>query len=171
MLGRRTFLRGLVAGAVGVLVPAPAIVAADDPPRRLWALDGTMLRPDAGRVLQSFSVIERGMTLDEITGEFAAWAVETMPLRVPATPHRTDAQMRARYFCDATQQALTAAADASVAFNSLAALRAPDARAIGHFAEMVAGLTVPTPAKLMPSPTSGHHRRYRYGLSSRSPRS
>jgi hypothetical protein len=39
---RRTFLRGLVATAAGVLIPASV---AAEPERRIWALDSTMVTP------------------------------------------------------------------------------------------------------------------------------
>jgi hypothetical protein len=41
-MDRRTFLKGLVATAAGVLVPG-AVLA--EPERRVWALDSTMARP------------------------------------------------------------------------------------------------------------------------------
>lgn len=41
-MDRRSFLRGLVGTAAGVLV-APEVLA--DPERRVWALDNTMVRP------------------------------------------------------------------------------------------------------------------------------
>lgn len=42
MIDRRTFLKGLVATAAGVLVPG---AVAAEPERRIWALDRTMQRP------------------------------------------------------------------------------------------------------------------------------
>jgi hypothetical protein len=41
-MDRRTFLKGLVATAAGVLVPGHV---AAEPERRVWALDGTMVSP------------------------------------------------------------------------------------------------------------------------------
>lgn len=43
MLTRRQFARGLALTVAGLLVPAPLIAAAEEPVRRLWALDGSML--------------------------------------------------------------------------------------------------------------------------------
>lgn len=42
MLSRRTFLKGLVATAAGILVPAEVLA---EPERRVWALDSTMVTP------------------------------------------------------------------------------------------------------------------------------
>lgn len=43
MLTRRAFARGLALTAAGLLLPAPAAALVEEPARRLWALDGTML--------------------------------------------------------------------------------------------------------------------------------
>jgi hypothetical protein len=43
MLTRRAFVRTLALAASGLLLPAPVAALAEEPARRLWALDGTML--------------------------------------------------------------------------------------------------------------------------------
>jgi hypothetical protein len=44
-MDRRSFLKGLVATAAGVLVPGQVLA---EPERRVWALDRTMVTPPAG---------------------------------------------------------------------------------------------------------------------------
>lgn len=87
MLTRRQFARGLALTVAGLLVPAPLAAAAEEPARRLWALDGSMLGAGprlviardmseaaqfaeaAGRVLLT---IEDGVRAFEAWGQFRA---------------------------------------------------------------------------------------------------
>jgi hypothetical protein len=61
-MDRRTFLKGLVATAAGVLVPGHV---AAEPERRVWALDQTMVAPVRHVHFEEHPWPERGCSMQE----------------------------------------------------------------------------------------------------------
>lgn len=86
MLTRRQFARGLALTAVGLLVPAPLVAAAQEPTRRLWALDGSMLGagPRLGSALITISADMRELDTAMRFADAATRAMSTLDAGIRA---------------------------------------------------------------------------------------
>ena len=67
-MNRRDFLKGLVATAAGVLVPASV---AAEPERRIWALDRTMVEPEPLMLLRGQTYSVYVVSVDEMLAPIA----------------------------------------------------------------------------------------------------
>lgn len=142
MLTRRAFARGLALTVAGLLVPAPLVAAAEEPTRRLWALDGGMLGARAAPPLM-LTEADRALlaALAEVGETFQAEALS-----------------QAVAFADAAGRVLLQIQDATRAY---ADFRAPDAEAIDRFSLSIKELVISGEYVSSPGARQSYTRTYR----------
>ncbi len=74
-MNRRTFLKGLVAGTAGILIPREVMA---EPERRIWALDSTMLRsPNPGWWDRQVFFHDNRITVGDYQADYTLFAKTT----------------------------------------------------------------------------------------------